>query len=64
MLLEGHTASTYAENICRGCAPHLLGNALEMLTALFVINNEHFDFSTSMVNVYLLMCESHLVMSD
>ena len=37
---------------------------LEILTALFVIKDKDFDFSTNTVNVYLLICESLTVISD
>ena len=35
-----------------------------MLITLFVINDKDFDISTNTVNVYLLMCESLLVIRD
>ena len=35
-----------------------------MLTALFVINHRGFDFSTNAVNVYLLISESLVVITD
>ena len=35
-----------------------------MVTALLVINHKDFSSSTNTVNVYLLMCESLVVISD